>query len=141
MYTTSSFGQGSSRYSYRLHAIAELVAVLIAGVGQRLVKAYVLAGALTQLVHLSLARRGRQLVSVILLHAPLCQQNGPLPPLSRDISISQALTRVLVKENTLCTAAPYAWKAVLGHVGEEGSMMWSGTECTVLGLSRSWHPC
>ena len=53
----------------RLHAVAELVAVLVAGVCQRLVKTHVLAGALAQLVHLGLALRGCQLVSVVLLAA------------------------------------------------------------------------
>lgn len=53
----------------RLYTIAQLVAVLVAGVSQRLVEADVLAPALTQLVHLAFALRGCKLVSVVLLAA------------------------------------------------------------------------
>ena len=50
----------------RLDAVAELVAVLIAGIGQRLIKADVLTGTLAKLVHLALALWGRQLISIVL---------------------------------------------------------------------------
>ena len=53
----------------RLYTIAELVAVLIAGVSQGLVKADVLACALAQLVHLAFALRGCKLIPVVLLTA------------------------------------------------------------------------
>ena len=109
MYRTERFSRGSCSLSHRLHAIAELVAVLIAGVGQRLVKADVLAGALTQLVHLGLARWGRQLVSVILSHTPFYQQRLPSASFAEKYQhLSGARPRCFLRGNILCRAVPHA---------------------------------
>ena len=55
-----------NKEAHWLYAVAQLVAVLIAGIGQRLIKADVLAGTLAKFVHLALALWGRQLISVVL---------------------------------------------------------------------------
>ena len=108
MYRQERFSRASGRLSYRLHAIAELVAVLVAGVGQRLVKADILAGTLAQLVHLGSACWGRQLVPVILLHNSLVSKSRPLPPRLRDMSVSHGVTKMLARGSTLCRAVPRA---------------------------------
>lgn len=51
---------------HRLDAVAEACAVFVAGVGQGLIEADVLAGALSQHMHLLAARRRRQLIAVVL---------------------------------------------------------------------------
>ncbi len=58
--------RGCSSGLHRLDAIAEFVPVLIAGIGQWLIKADVLCGAFAQLVNLSLALWDSQLVPVVL---------------------------------------------------------------------------
>ena len=55
--------------THRLDAVTEAGAVLEAGIRERLVKAHVLRGALSQHVHLRAARRRRQLVPVVLRSA------------------------------------------------------------------------
>ncbi len=51
---------------HRLDAVAEACAVFVAGVGQGLIEADILAGALSQHMHLLAARRRRQLIAVVL---------------------------------------------------------------------------